>query len=68
MTRAAVPGGANQEKGKSSFLKKRSKRLFLMLSRTLQAAQTPEFAKVSCYFSSEKKTFLLLLLPRAVLA
>jgi len=29
-----------------------------MLSRTLQAAQTPEFAKVFCFFSSEKKTFL----------
>jgi hypothetical protein len=38
-----------------SFLKKRTKRLFLMLSRTVQAAPTPAFAKVFCFFSSEKK-------------
>jgi hypothetical protein len=31
----------------------------LMLSRFSQAAQTPEFAKVFCFFSSEKKAFLL---------
>jgi hypothetical protein len=29
-----------------------------MLSRTLQAAPTPEIAKVFCVFSSEKKTLL----------
>jgi hypothetical protein len=34
------------------------KGLYLMLRRTLQAAQTPEFAKVFCFFSSEKKAFL----------
>jgi hypothetical protein len=31
---------------------------YLMLSRTFQAAQTPEIAKVFCFFSSERKTFL----------
>jgi len=31
---------------------------YVMLARTLQAAQTPEFAKVFCFFSSEKKAFL----------
>jgi hypothetical protein len=46
------------KKRRSSFLEKRSKRLFRVLSRTSQAAPTPEFAKVFCFFSSEKKTFL----------
>jgi hypothetical protein len=31
---------------------------FLMLSRIFQAAQTPEIAKVFCFFSSEKKALL----------
>ena len=31
------------------------KGLYLVLSRTVQAAQTPEIAKVFCCFSSEKK-------------
>jgi hypothetical protein len=44
--------------GRSSFLKKRTKRLLRVLSRPSQAAPTPEFAKVFCFFSSEKKTFL----------
>jgi hypothetical protein len=29
-----------------------------LLSRPVQAAQTPEFAKVFCFFSSEKKALL----------
>jgi hypothetical protein len=29
-----------------------------MLQQAFQAAQTPEFAKVFCFFSSEKKAFL----------
>jgi hypothetical protein len=29
-----------------------------MLSRTSQAAPTPKFSKVFCFFSSEKKTLL----------
>jgi len=29
-----------------------------VLSRFYPAAHTPEFAKVFCFFSSEKKTFL----------
>jgi hypothetical protein len=29
-----------------------------MLALPSQAAQTPEFAKVFCFFSSEKKAFL----------
>jgi len=33
-------------------------RVYLMLSLPAQAAQTPEFAKVFCFFSSEKKAFL----------
>jgi len=45
--------------------KKRTKRLFLVLSRIVQAAQTPEFAKVFCFFSSEKKAFLLSALTKA---
>jgi hypothetical protein len=51
-------GAASQGKARRSFLKKRTKRLLRVLSRTLQAAHTPEFAKVFCFFSSEKKTFL----------
>jgi hypothetical protein len=31
---------------------------YLMLPRTVQAAQTPEIEKVFCFFSSEKKAFL----------
>jgi hypothetical protein len=31
---------------------------YVMLSRTFQAAQTPEKSNVFCFFSSEKKTFL----------
>jgi len=31
---------------------------YLMLSRTFQAAQTPEKSKVFCFFSSEKKALL----------
>jgi hypothetical protein len=46
-------------KGKCSFLKKRTKRLFPMQSRTFQRAQTPELTKVFCFFSSEKKAFLI---------
>jgi hypothetical protein len=33
-------------------------RFYLMLSLASQAAQTPEFAKVFCFLSSEKNTFL----------
>jgi hypothetical protein len=52
-----VPNVSCQAKeGRRSFLKKRTKRLFLVLSRFSQAAPTPEFAKVFCFFSSEKKT------------
>jgi hypothetical protein len=39
-------------------LKERTKELLRVLSRTLQAAPTPEFANVFCFFSSETKTFL----------
>jgi len=46
------------QKARRSFLKKRTKRLYLMLSRTFLAAQIPEIAKVFCFFSSEKKAFL----------
>jgi hypothetical protein len=38
---------------------KASKGSFLMLSQTFQAAQTPKKLKVFCFFSSEKKTFLI---------
>jgi len=34
-----------------------------MLSRTVQAAQKPEKSKVFCFFSPEKKTFLLFSSP-----
>jgi hypothetical protein len=34
------------------------KGFYLMLSRTFQAAQTPEKSKVFCFFSSEKKALL----------
>jgi hypothetical protein len=47
-----------EEGRKCSFLKKRTKRLLRVLSRTSQAAPTPEREKVFCFFSSEKKTFL----------
>jgi hypothetical protein len=40
-----------------SFLKKRTKRPFPVLSRTLQAAHAPEIAKVYFFFSSDKKNF-----------
>jgi hypothetical protein len=36
-----------------------------MLSRTMQAAPTPEFAKVFCFFSSEKKTLLAVPTPHS---
>jgi hypothetical protein len=42
--------------GRRSFLKKRTKRLLRVLSRTLPAAPGSELAKVFCFFSSEKKT------------
>ena len=42
-------------KVRCSFLKKRTKILFSVLSRPSPAAPTPEFAKVSCCFPSEKK-------------
>jgi len=40
------------------FSEEKNQRTFLTLSRTFQAAQTPEKSKVFCFFSSEKKTFL----------
>jgi hypothetical protein len=49
-------GEGGQER--RSFLKKRTKRLLLMLSRTMQAAPTPELAKLACFFSAEKKSSL----------
>ena len=47
----------NKQNGRCSFLKKRTKRLLRVLSRTSQAAPTPEVARVFCFFSPEKKTF-----------
>jgi hypothetical protein len=47
-----------RKEGRSSFLKKRSKRLLQVLSRPSQAAPTPEFAKVYWFFSTEKNAFL----------
>jgi hypothetical protein len=41
------------------FSEEKNQKTFATLSRHSQAAQTPEFAKVFCFFSSEKKTFLL---------
>jgi hypothetical protein len=42
----------------------------MTLSLSSQAAPTPEFAKVFCFFSSEKKTFLppAFLRPRRLIA
>jgi len=40
------------------FSEEKNQKTLRVLSRTLQAAPTPEFAKVFCFFSSEKKTFL----------
>jgi len=40
------------------FSEEKNQKTFSVLSRTLQAAHTPEFAKVYCFFSSEKKAFL----------
>jgi hypothetical protein len=37
------------------FSEEKKQKTFVMLSRSYQAAQTPEFAKVFCFFSSEKK-------------
>jgi hypothetical protein len=54
-------GAADALKEGCSFLKKRTKRLLRALSRTLQAAPTPKFAKVFCFFFSKKKAFLLLI-------
>jgi hypothetical protein len=46
-----------RQEERSSFLKKRTKRLFLSLSRTFQAAPRSKVAKVFWFFSSEKNTF-----------
>jgi hypothetical protein len=40
------------------FSEEKNQKTFGTLSRLYQAAPTPEFAKVFCFFSSEKKTFL----------
>jgi hypothetical protein len=37
------------------FSEEKTQKTLRVLSRTVQAAQTPEFAKVFCFFSSEKK-------------
>jgi len=41
------------------FSEEKNQKTFTTLSRTPQAAPGSEFAKVFCFFSSEKKTFLL---------
>ena len=49
-----ITGGA----GQVFFSVEKNQKTFTTLSRPSQAAPTPEFAKVFCFFSSEKKTFL----------
>jgi hypothetical protein len=39
------------------FSEEKNQKTFATLSRSSQAAPTPEWAKVFCFFSSEKKTF-----------
>jgi hypothetical protein len=41
------------------FSEEKNQKTFAMLSRFSQAAPTSELARVFCFFSSEKKTFLL---------
>ena len=43
---------------KAFFSEEKNQKTLRVLSRTLQAAPTPEIAKVFCFFSTEKKTFL----------
>jgi hypothetical protein len=42
------------------FSEEKNQKTFVGLSRPFQAAPTTKFAKVFCFFSSEKKTFLFL--------
>jgi hypothetical protein len=53
--------GAISFKASASFLKKRSKKLFLLVPRTggaVCAMRSGAVAKVFCFFSSEKKACL----------
>jgi hypothetical protein len=43
---------------KAFFSEEKNQKTFATLSRPSPAAQTPELAKVFCFFSSEKKSFL----------
>ena len=63
-TRNDAHSGGRPE-GRCSFLKKRTKRLLRVLSRFYQAAPGSKFAKVFCFFSSEKKALLPPPLPAA---
>jgi ABC-type amino acid transport substrate-binding protein/mono/diheme cytochrome c family protein len=50
------------------FSEEKNQKTFSMLSRTFQAAHTAAVAKVFCFFSSEKKTFLAFFLCLAATA
>ncbi len=57
----SIAGGREQRarEGSKTFLsEEKNQKAFVTLSRPSQAAQTPEFAKVFYFFSTEKKTFL----------
>jgi len=62
--------GRGSKEGKVFFSEEKKQKTSMTLSLSSQAAPTPEFAKVFCFFSSEKKTFLppAFLRPRRLIA
>jgi hypothetical protein len=53
----AACGESQGKVRKLLFSEEKNQKTFRMLSRPSKAAQTPEFAKVFCFLSSEKKAF-----------